>query len=127
MFASMLVALAAMGGPRQAVAQNMVAMQVDAAHSGRISFENGFTGPLRRTWSVDLGGPVSYPLVVNGFVYVTVGNNGGAYGSKLFAISLGTGRTIWEHDIAGTYFISNAAYDHGRVYVVNDDGVVTAF
>lgn len=126
----MLVAVAAIHSPQPAAAKdpNMVAMQVDAAHTGRIAFENGFTGPLKRAWTRDLGGMVAYPLVVKGIVYVSVGNpKSGNYGSKLFALSLKNGKTIWEHDIAGTYFISNAAYDQGRVYVVNYDGVVTAF
>jgi len=126
----MMAVLAAIEVPLAATAKSgdMIAMQVDAAHSGRTSFDNGFTGPLKRTWSVDLGGAVSYPLIVNGVVYVTVGNpEGGNYGSKLFALSLASGKTIWERDIDGTYFISNAAYDWGRIYVVNSNGVVTAF
>jgi outer membrane protein assembly factor BamB len=38
-----------------------------------------------------------------------------------------TGATIWSADISGTYFFANAAYDSGKVFVVNFDGLMKAF
>jgi outer membrane protein assembly factor BamB len=49
------------------------------------------------------------------------------YGTQIFAIDAATGVTKWSHAISGTYFWSNAAYDHGQVFVVNFDGLVSAF
>lgn len=38
-----------------------------------------------------------------------------------------TGATVWSQPISGIYFWSNAAYDAGRVFVVNADGLLRAF
>jgi outer membrane protein assembly factor BamB len=102
-----------------------VAYHIDVAHTGNQP-ESKLRPPLARQWSVDLGGDVSYPLVVGGAAYVTVAND--VAGSKLVALALGSGQTLWGPiDLGGTYRWSNAAFDEGRIYAVNYDGVVTAF
>ncbi len=107
-------------------AGSSVAYQVDIAHTGNQSAST-LTPPLTQSWAVDLGGPVSYPLIVDGRVFVTIGNSD-TYGTKIEALDLATGNAIWGPiDVSGTYFWSNAAYDAGRVYVVNFDGLLTAF
>jgi outer membrane protein assembly factor BamB len=106
-------------------AGSAVAYQIDVAHTGNQP-TSALTPPLTRQWSVDLGGSVSYPLVVNGRVFVTVGNTI-TYGTALAALDVHTGARVWGPiDIGGTYYWSNAAYDQGRVYVVNFDGLLTA-
>ena len=35
--------------------------------------------------------------------------------------------TIWSADLPGTYFFADAAYDSGKVFVVNFDGLMKAF
>ncbi len=88
------------------------------------------TAALR--WTRDLHGLVSYPLIVGGRVFVTVGNatpaNPGAYGSKLYALDARNGATLWGPiALAGPYDFSATAYDNGRIYVVSDEDRVRAF
>jgi outer membrane protein assembly factor BamB len=73
-------------------------------------------------------GPVSYPLIADGRVFVTVADIPNfAYGTTLYALDQATGATLWSQTISGTYYWSNAAYDAGRVFVVNFDGLLRAF
>jgi len=103
-----------------------VGYQIDPAHDGAAVFKNGFATPLSQAWSVDLGGPVSYPVVAKGLVFVTVGNTEN-YGTQLYALDLQTGATVWQKAISGTYFWSNLAYDSGSLFLVNEDGELQAF
>ena len=78
-------------------------------------------------WSRDLGGQISYPLIVGGRIFVTVANQA-SYGTKLYALDEANGATLWGPvDLGGTYGWSNAAYDAGRVFAVNFDGLLRAF
>jgi outer membrane protein assembly factor BamB len=43
------------------------------------------------------------------------------------ALDAHTGATIWSTDVGGTYLVANAAYDSGKVFVVNFDGLMKAF
>ena len=101
-------------------------VQINAAHTGNTNFGGGFAPPLKRTWTVNLGGVVSYTLIANGMVYVTVTNQGGS-ASQLFALSLATGVTAWSQSINATYGTSFAAYDNGLVFDVNYNGLLHAY
>jgi outer membrane protein assembly factor BamB len=109
---------------RGASSDQSVAYQLDAAHDG---YQTGdpITTPLSQAWSVDLGGAISYPLVVNGVVYVTVASSGS--GTTLYALEQATGSTLWSHSLGGTYPWSGLAYDAGQVFTVNSSGLLTAF
>src|SRR2546421_8947255 len=50
-----------------------VTYQVDVAHSG-VQADDQLAPPFSRRWNVTLPGPVSYPLIAGGYVYVTVGD-----------------------------------------------------
>jgi outer membrane protein assembly factor BamB len=80
--------------------------------------------PLARRWMVPLGAIASYPLVVNGFVYVAT--RGSPFGSPglLYALDVGTGATAWRVDL-GSVGAANLAFDQGRVFVF--DGRFRAF
>ncbi len=79
-------------------------------------------------WSVDLGAAISYPLIADGRVYVTVRSTSSAYGTKLYALDATTGATLWGPiDLGGTYYWSGIAYDAGRVFALNGDGLMRAF
>jgi outer membrane protein assembly factor BamB len=109
-----------------------VAFQIDYAHSGFTTVGgSGPTFPPTATWSATLNGPVSYPVIAGGLVIVTTGVNASdptAYGTSLYALSLATGAVVWGPlTITGTYAFSAAAYDHGNIFVVNEDGTVQAF
>ena len=111
-----------------------VTLSTDAAVSYRINPTHSGSQPanltsrrLGKRWSRDLGGPVSYPLIADGKVFVTLANVG-TYGSALVALDEKTGRTVWGPiDLGGTYGFSGAAYDQGRLFVVNYDGLVRSF
>src|SRR5712692_5036775 len=103
-----------------------VAYQIDATHSGA-QFDT-VTPPLTQRWSRDLGGQISYPLIVGGRIFVTVAYYDPSYAAKLYALDEANGATLWGPvDLSGTYPWSNAAYDAGRVFAVNNNGVLSAF
>ncbi|MBV9606246.1 MAG: PQQ-like beta-propeller repeat protein [Solirubrobacterales bacterium] len=113
-------------GPAVAdVTDQSVAYQVDPAHDGWLQ---GITlqTPLQEGWSDTFGGDVSYPLVVNGTVYVTALPPGGD-DSDLFALNQTTGKVLWQHDLGTGYAWSGLAYDGGRLFAVNSGGLLTAF
>ena len=117
-------ALAAPGaivsGPTSAVTY-----QIGISHGG-YSGDTTIVAPLSRRWSRTFTGPVSYPIVADHRVLVTVADSGSS-GTNLYALNQVTGAIIWSRPISGTTFWSGAAYDSGRVFVVNFDGLLRAF
>ncbi|MES2354655.1 MAG: PQQ-binding-like beta-propeller repeat protein [Pseudomonadota bacterium] len=108
--------------------QSAVAYQINVAHTGAITFTNAFSPPLNEIWRKDLGGAISYPLIAEGKVFVTVVEAGGGYGTMLYALDQTNGTSVWGPVVLdGTYFWANAAYDQGQVFVVNFDGLLKAF
>jgi len=129
LYGSAALALALCGGITNAAAKShpiAVAYHIDPAHDGTIKMPASFTGPLPMRWMHEFEGMVSYPVIVNGIVFVTVANPV-AYGTQLYALNLRTGEVLWQRPINGTYYWSSAAYDKGRLFVVNFDGLVQAF
>jgi outer membrane protein assembly factor BamB len=103
-----------------------VAYQENTFHRGVQSYGT-LTPPLARRWTVNFGSGVSYPLIANGKVFVTVANQG-SNGTELYALNLATGTRAWGPiDLGGAYNWSNAAYDNGRIFVVNASGLLQAF
>jgi outer membrane protein assembly factor BamB len=102
-----------------------VAYQQNVKHDGRIR-EDGLNPPFQVAWSEPLIAP-SYPLIADGRAFVTARRPSGNYGTRLLAIDLTTGSTVWSHLLRGTYYWANAAFDAGRVFVVNADGRLSAF
>jgi outer membrane protein assembly factor BamB len=103
-----------------------VSYRINPTHAG-FQAANLTSRRLGKRWSRDLGGVVSYPLVASGKIFVTVAN-AGSYGSALVALDEKTGRTVWGPiDLGGTYNFSGAAYDQGKVFVVNGDGLLRSF
>lgn len=107
-----------------------VAYQIDVAHDGNLTGDT-LAPPLSQKWTrTDLGGTVSYPLIAGGMVFVTVAAPYGSTSSPtkwLYALDEQTGATVWSRQLDGTYQFLNAAYDNGAVFVVNFDGLVSAF
>jgi outer membrane protein assembly factor BamB len=105
-----------------------VSYQNDYAHSGFVTFGAPPTFPSSPTWSVTLNGALSYPLIAGGTVFVTTAGIGTGYGTQLYALNKLTGAILWGPvDLAGTYYWSGLAYDHGKVFVVNFDGLLKSF
>jgi len=101
-------------------ADQATAYQVDVAHDGDIP-DAGLAPPLAQAWSVTLPGAVSYPLIVNGMVFVTAADK------QVYALNQATGATVWSHSLGGTYAWSGLTYDQGRVFTLNNSGLLTAF
>ena len=102
-----------------------VAYQIDAAHTGA-QFDS-VTPPLTQRWSRNLGGQISYPLIAGGRIFVTV-TNPSTTGTTLYALDEANGASVWGPiDLGGSRAWSNAAYDAGRVFAVNHDGLLRAF
>jgi outer membrane protein assembly factor BamB len=80
---------------------------------------------MRPIWSVSAESP-SYPIIAEDRVVVTERGDEND-GTRLVAFDARSGREAWSHPISGTYFWSNAAYDGGRLFVVNFDGLLRAF
>ena len=106
--------------------------QLNARHDG--SADDGRREPtaLTEAWTTSIHGHVSYPLIAAGRVFVTVGHNGGPFGSEpkfsdLVAFDQATGDELWRRPVGGSYQTANLAYGDGRVYSVNYDGFVEAF
>jgi outer membrane protein assembly factor BamB len=125
--ASVVPSVAAPPNPTAGCTTLAVTYQISVSHDG-CSSDSTIVPPLTQRWSRDLTGPVSYPLIADGKVFVTVvANPGGSYGTTLYALDQATGATLWSQAITGTYYWSNAAYDAGRVFVVNYNGLLQAF
>lgn len=108
--------------------QKATTYQINPSHSGFLSMNVPWTFPSSPTWSVDLGESISYPLIANGRVYVTTRRPGGEYGTRLYALSAGTGEVLWGPiTINGTYSWSGLTYDNGKVFVVNFEGTLRSF
>jgi outer membrane protein assembly factor BamB len=109
-------------------AQESVNYQLTPAHTGAIEFRDGIELPFRKVWARNLGGPVSFPIIADGKVFVTTANvSSGPYGSTLMALDAATGRQLWRKSIAGSYYKSEASYDDGRVFALNQNGLLRAF
>jgi outer membrane protein assembly factor BamB len=105
-----------------------VAYQIDYAHAGAATFGTTITFPSTAAWSVALNGPVSYPLIAGGKVFVMTGAGGSPYGTTLYALDQVTGASVWGPTfIPGTYFRAGLAYDHGTLFVINFEGVLSSF
>ena len=105
-----------------------VTYQNDYAHTGFVTFGTALTFPSSPTWSATLNGAVSYPLIAGGKVFVTTAGIGTGYGTQLYALDEQTGNIVWGPiDITGTYLWSGLAYDHGKIFVVNYDGLLKSF
>jgi outer membrane protein assembly factor BamB len=93
------------------------AYQLNPQHSGSIQGST-LKPPLKQLWSQHMGGDMSYPLVVSDTIYVVAG-------SKLSALRLRTGGTIWGPVELGSE--AYLAYDNGRVFSASTKGLVQAF
>jgi outer membrane protein assembly factor BamB len=98
--------------------------QIDAAHDGSVTFSMPFGPPLKKRWSRDLGGPVSFPLVVGKLVIVLAG---GPVGGHIVAMDIATGKIVWQKLINGDFDTSYIASDGGLLFVTTSDGPLQAY
>ena len=100
--------------------------QINETHSGAVTTAH-LTPPLRQRWSVDFGQPISYPLIADGRVFVTVKNPPITQGTTLFALDATNGAVIWSFNLGGSFFWSGSCYENGRVFALNGSGLLRAF
>ena len=105
--------------PRLGSDQFAVAYQIDIGHTGAITFDKSFAPPLKMAWKKNISGVISYPLIAEGKVFVTVGQPNKRT-SKLYALDETNGKTIWtlevdslSQGVGGFPSWANAAYDNG--------------
>src|SRR5260370_3217533 len=103
--------------------------QIGSGHNGgqpSDSLQASGAGLIKQ-WTVDLGGKVSYPLIADGMVFVTVAESA-TNSTKLIALNQSTGATAWGPiELGGRRPWSNATYDAGRVFVVNQRALLRAY
>lgn len=102
--------------------------QIDPGHSGAQP-STKLQPPLERLWSYDTGGPVGYPIVTDGRVFITSGITGAA-GARVTALDAETGSRAWGPiALGGAYAgVATASYDVslGRLFVMNGDALIEA-
>ena len=98
--------------------------QINATHTGANSVE-GLNPPLRQRWVVNFGQPISYPLIADGKVFVTVRVDAG--GTTLHALDATNGASLWSTALGGSSRWSGACYENGRVFALNGSGLLRAF
>lgn len=99
--------------------------QINTTHTGAVSSEH-LIPPLKQRWVVNFGQPISYPLIADGKVYVTV-KNGVGHGTTLFALDAANGGLVWSAALGGDFWWSAACYENGRVFALNGSGLLQAF
>ena len=85
--------------------------------------------PLVRSWALTLEGQLGNPIVVNGRVFVAARRpRGEPEGARIHAFDLATGQRIWGPvELRGPAYPTGLAYDGGRLFAQEDDGVLRAF
>jgi outer membrane protein assembly factor BamB len=107
-----------------AAAADVVAEQLDAAHTG-VSAQ-GLGPPLRERWrrvfnpGVPISHEVRWPLIADGRIFVTYQNREGGPG-QLYALDPATGATLWMREVSG--WLSGAAYGGGKVLLATQDAL----
>ena len=100
--------------------------QINGRHDGR-SVGQPIPRSLEQLWTRRMGGKVSYPVIADGMVFVSVRHRG-SYGTDLYALDQTTGNVAWGPvDLGGTYSVGHLTYDGGRLFALNFDAVLRAF
>lgn len=114
--AAVAIAVAgALAMPSAAAADGPAAYQADPGHTGAAAGTT-FAAPLGKRWvRRDLSPNLSFPVIAEGKAFLTAG-------SSVYALSVATGATVWSRALRA----NGVAYDAGRVFAINADGVMQA-
>jgi outer membrane protein assembly factor BamB len=118
-----------LGGPprRDPPPGSAVTYQIDRAHSGGQP-TSMLRPPLTQRWSVTLSSTyLSYPIIVDGGVYVT---GSGTNGEMLYGLSATTGDPLWQPIVLSHKSnpeMVSAAWDDGKLFAINSLGVLQVF
>jgi outer membrane protein assembly factor BamB len=108
-----------------ASAQQARNFQINETHTGSTTVDR-LTPPLKARWTVNFGQNISYPVIADGRVFVSV-NNGTFQGTTLFALDATNGAVIWSFALGGSFQFSASCYENGRLFTVNGSGMLRAF
>jgi outer membrane protein assembly factor BamB len=95
----------------------------DAGHTRFASGGSLDRPPLETRWTRNLGTEVSYPVAAAGRVFVVAHDSAHA-SATLHALDSATGATLWSRPV-GRW--ATLAYDAGRVFSLDGEGVASAF
>ena len=99
--------------------------QINTTHTGAVTSPT-LTPPLKQRWVVNFGQPISYPLIADGRVFVTVKDPAGN-GTNLLALDATNGAVLWSAPLDGSFWWSASCYENGRVFALNGSGLLRAF
>lgn len=118
-----VVAVSALPSARGGVGQpaTATAYHVNPAHTGFSAA--AITPPLRRRWVRDLDGGVSYPLIADAKVFVSVVTADGDWSVR--ALRSKTGATLWSRPFPGRVVVGTAL-EGETLFVLASDGLLTA-
>ncbi len=105
-----------------------VAYHIDVGHTG-VQNDSVLVPPFVQRWQTSLPALTSYPLIANGKVYVTVGDNN-SVARALYALDQQDGHVVWSETFSNLFPWSAPAYDEGHIFVAanaSGDGLILAF
>ena len=100
--------------------------QVNTTHTGSIT-SPGLVPPLRQKWSINFGDYISYPIIADGRVFVTVKHSGPLYDSQVYAIDAASGAILWSFNLTGESLWSALTYENGRLFASTAEGGLRRF
>ena len=105
-------------------------LHMDLAHAGRGTVTGGNpVFPSASAWTTTLDNTVSYPVIAEGKVFVlTDGRVTAGSGASLYALDETKGNVVWGPVALpfGSSTFSAHAYDHGKLFVIDWDGRLSA-
>jgi len=104
-------------------AQDAPVFNITHSRTSSTEFPGGLKLPLKEIWSRNIGGPVSYPVIAEGKVFVVRRPTYEWY-FDLFALDIENGQTIWRKRLNST---GAAAYNNGKLFIQETEGPLWAF
>ena len=101
--------------------------QNDPTHRGSVDDPAIDVATLTQAWTRTFPDQPSYAVIARDKVIVTAKTAATGYGTTLHAMDLDDGTTLWTADLGGTYWMSSVAYEDGRVFALNYNGLLRAF
>ncbi len=114
------------GGPPPPDPTSATSFLINPAHTNAVAGST-LQPPLTRIWTANLPGIASYPLIVEGRVYVvSAAGSVTSTTATVFAFDAQTGATLWSTPLPVAPS-AGLAYDDGRLFTADSSGFVSAF
>lgn len=111
------------------VAGDAYAYQMNASHTGSISFSEPLVFPSAAAWAVRFPDSVSYPIITASSVFVLAkqGQTSDNSGTSMYAFDAATGNPRWGPVVLTTDPSGNFAYDQGRLITISRNCTMQGF